>query len=319
MATPQRPITPAEQRQIASETHMWILDGLAQKTDWSVEDVVFQGGTSLALAWDSPRFSEDLDFVARADLNFTKSINKIVDHIEQGLAHNFPGAKVEVKEKSEGQNAHFTFAVSLPNVLGKVKVKTEFWKVENDLIKGYDGSLKVVAKRGRVNPMIPVASLDQIFADKMVALGARPRLKWRDVFDVWYLDNRSNATIKENPQQFLHYFENTLSLYNTSPAQVRDKWTELLNTPNEEIAAKALTDLKPWVGNELWEKLAPSEVSKMVDVMKNKVREALEVFPAAEYIHLSAEEFREKVRARRADALKDSPVKDTSVVQKASV
>lgn len=300
MATPQRHLSPAEHRQIASESHIWVLDGLAHKTQWSVEDVVFQGGTSLALAWNSPRFSEDLDFVARNDLNLSEAMQTIAQHVQEKLNEKYPGAVVEIKEKGEGQNSNFMVAVSLPNVLGKVKIKTEFWKVEGEHLHSYDRSIKEVAARGTITPTIPVASPDQIFADKMVALGARPRLKWRDVFDLWYLDGIGHANVAQNPEQFLTYFENTLAMYNTAPGEVKNKWQELLHTPNDELVQLASRDLQPWISPQLWETLEGQKVEQMVANLKAKLTEALNVFPPEEYTHLSSEQFKQRVKEKRA-------------------
>lgn len=297
----QRPITPVEQRQMASEMHVWILDGLAHKTPWTLEDLAFQGGTSLALAWDSPRFSEDLDFVARNSLNFDASLKKIAKHVENGMQRNFPGATVELKEKKGDQQDVYTFAVSLPQVLGKVKVKTEFWKVENDFVKTYDRSYKMVARRGAVNPQVPVASMEQIYADKMVALGARERLKWRDVFDVWFLDN-TGTSIMQNQDQFCSWIEKTLSLYNTTPTQLHEGWQKLLQTPNETIMSMAQTDLKPFLSTQLWEKLFPDEMSKMVENMKRVVEKATQYWPPAEYQHLTSDEFKASMLKKRSPA-----------------
>lgn len=310
MATPQRPLSPAEHRKIASESHILVLDGLASKTKWSVEDVVFQGGTSLALAWNSPRFSEDLDFVARNDLNLSEAMHTIAQHVQEKLGENYPGAIVELKEKGEGQNSNFMLAVSLPNVLGKVKIKTEFWKVDNEHIQSYDGSIKQVAARGNISPTVPVASPDQIFADKMVALGARPRLKWRDVFDLWYLDGIGHASVAQNPEQFITYFENTLAMYNTAPGAVKQKWQEILDTPNQELAQLASRDLQPWISQELWNSLEGEKIEQMVVNLKSKISQALNVFPPEEYTHMTSDQFKQRVREKRAQ--KSSEVTSTT-------
>jgi len=302
--TKNRHLTFSEQRAIASEAHVWILDGLSQKTNWKVEDIVFQGGTSLALAWDSPRFSEDLDFLAREDLDFKASMDKIALHLQNGLQHNFLGAQVTIKSKNEetkdNQNMVFNFVISLPNVLGNVKVKTEFWRVDQELIKSYDGEYRLLAKRGSVKPLFGVASQDQIFFDKMVALGGRDRLKWRDLFDLWYLDaagvSQSNQV---NNNRFVEYLENTLSLYNTSPQKIHENWLALLDRPNSEIMELAEKDLKPWLSEDLWNKLYPKEVEKMVTSMKEKLEFAVKIFPPEEYKGISSDTFKKLVSEKR--------------------
>lgn len=294
----QRPLTPDEQRQIASEAHVLVLDGLATKTAWTLEDLAFQGGTSLALAWDSPRFSEDLDFIVREDLNFDHHIKKVALHVEDGLQRNFPGAKVNLKEKESDSQNVYTFSVSLPNVLGNTKIKTEFWKVKNDYVKGYDRNYKMVARRGSISPQIPVASLDQIYADKMVALGSRERLKWRDIFDVWFLSSASRDIFKTS-DVFSSWIEATLSLYNTTPDQLRQGWKNLLKTPSEDILKNAESDLKPFLSSQLWNKLYPAEISNMVEILKNDLTFALANFAEDTYAGMSSVDFKEKVLLKR--------------------
>ena len=46
--------------------------------------------------------------------------------------------------------------------------------------------------------VLTVESANEILADKAVALTARQALKYRDVWDVWYLTNKLNAQIERD-------------------------------------------------------------------------------------------------------------------------
>jgi predicted nucleotidyltransferase component of viral defense system len=46
--------------------------------------------------------------------------------------------------------------------------------------------------------VLTVESANEILADKAVALTAREALKYRDVWDVWYLTNKLNAQIERD-------------------------------------------------------------------------------------------------------------------------
>ena len=59
----RRPLNPTESREIADTLHRLVLMELVEAGDWSCKNMAFQGGTSLHLVYDSPRFSEDLDFL----------------------------------------------------------------------------------------------------------------------------------------------------------------------------------------------------------------------------------------------------------------
>ena len=300
MKKPQKPITPTEYRKVASEAHILILDGLASQTPWSVEDLSFQGGTSLALVFDSPRFSEDLDFIVREDLEFSKHMQKVRRHVEEGLQGNFPGSSVLMKVKEGEQQNVYTFAVELPFTLGKVKVKSEFWKVKDEYLKAYDHTYRQVVRRGNIELQIPAASLEQIFADKMVALGARERFKWRDAFDLWFL-KEAQIDIFSTGESFVSWTEKTLSLYNTAPDALKDGWMQLYDMPNNELFELAEKDLKPFLSEELWKKLYPNHIQDMVLNMKQKLEEAMGLWPPVSYQGLTSEEFKDALHHKNKE------------------
>src|ERR1700693_3449578 len=59
----------------------------------------------------------------------------------------------------------------------------------------YD-SVRFIAANG--HPILAVEIPNEILADKAVALVARDVLKYRDVWDVWYLVNRLDAHVDRN-------------------------------------------------------------------------------------------------------------------------
>lgn len=254
-------------REIANLMHRAILTSISQKTPWSINDLAFQGGTSLSLAWNSPRFSEDLDFVVRNELLLEASMKKVLSYAEQILLKVYPGINFEMKSKKteDGRLMTFTFSSELPDFFGKVKVKTEFWHVSLEKLKNYDNQMKPLVFEGNLKALLPVATLEQIFIDKMVALGGRERIKWRDFFDVWYILSQSNfKTPNFKSDDFKTKMNNTLSLYKIEEDKMIKNWKDRSEMGKDILMEDAVLSLKPWVEEELWQKLYPETVEKMV-------------------------------------------------------
>ena len=56
---PKRRLTPAQAFDLRQALHVGTLDALMGSRRWEPGDLVFQGGTSLHLAYGSPRYSEN--------------------------------------------------------------------------------------------------------------------------------------------------------------------------------------------------------------------------------------------------------------------
>lgn len=188
--------------EISEAAHASILSGLLSARRWSVEDLKFQGGTSLHLVYGSPRFSEDLDFVAATDTGLHAAVRAAAPHVQAALRREFPAAKVSVKARdeddvSEPRNPRtFTLTIGEPDWYRQLKVRVEFWVVEPERAREYEAStrdLRPVRQTLRLD-IAPVAvvtaEIEEIFVDKIQALGARDVLKLRDIFDLWWISER---------------------------------------------------------------------------------------------------------------------------------
>lgn len=151
--------------------------------------LVFKGGTSLRLVYNSPRFSEDLDFTLIKDFDRKKFIAFLQD-----LSNKYPGiTSVESNEK-------------FYTVFGLVKVKEEYMdrtfsikievsKREGEWVKEKDYSDKVI--RSEATPLtvlVQVASLERLLEEKRDAM--KNRKVARDVFDFWYIHELLKSTLK---------------------------------------------------------------------------------------------------------------------------
>jgi predicted nucleotidyltransferase component of viral defense system len=262
-----KPLSPATHQSVAELTQLLILDGLSKLNNLTLNELVFQGGTSLSLAWKSPRFSEDLDFIAKKDLDFESIMKKVSKTVEFGLQVDYPRAKVEIKSKvkDNNPNAMFETKVELPETLGKVIVKSEFWRVSNEKIQDYQGETVFLAARGKIHPHLApalgVASPSQILADKVLALGLRERLKWRDLFDIWFIQNQMKE--KLDPSEYLAgKVLKTLKMYNADESTLIENLKEFVEIPHEDILNKAEEGLKQWLPEHLWQHLWPDKVNE---------------------------------------------------------
>jgi len=134
--------------------------------------IYFKGGTALRIIYDSPRFSEDLDFSS-----MVKNISEIEDLLTKTLEEiEREGLKVEIEESkgtSGGYLANLYFngtAVRLQISLRKTKIEGEPVTIAGDFVPAYT-IIQLVPK--------------QIIKEKISAL--LDRGKPRDFYDLYFI------------------------------------------------------------------------------------------------------------------------------------
>jgi predicted nucleotidyltransferase component of viral defense system len=169
------------------------------------ENMVFIGGTCLRLCHRSERFSEDLDFHAGSQF-LPSDFDRLRESLEKFLNDEY-GFPVIVKSPAQNANdpnysntAASTWKVIIetsPNQrhMPKQRVHIDIANIpthepEPDLLKvnyqglpdGYDS---IVVRR---------SSMNEILADKIIAVGARNNIKARDIWDIqWLRQNGINV------------------------------------------------------------------------------------------------------------------------------
>jgi predicted nucleotidyltransferase component of viral defense system len=202
-----------EQNLLKEAIHLHLLSALSDAS--ILRYVVFQGGTALRLCYGGERYSEDLDFVCGksgsylAKIEFETLIQRALETAKHSLQRDFGINPDQITLKQP----------SRPSAIKEVPVAVAAWqiavpidatprspksriKIEFANVPSYDNKPRVV----RVTPglvqiqdvILAVESPNEILADKAVALVAREVLKYRDVWDVWYLVNRLDAHIDRN-------------------------------------------------------------------------------------------------------------------------
>ena len=197
-----------EQNLVKETIHLHLLSALSDAG--VLRHVVFQGGTALRLCYGGERYSEDLDFVcgkagSHVDkIEFDRLVGDALETAKKSLHRDFdidPG-QIALKQPPHPMaingNSVSVAAWQIVVPIGparhspKSRIKIEFANVPS-----YDHGPNVVrATQGFVqiqDVILTAESADEILADKAVALTAREALKYRDVWDVWYLVDKLNA------------------------------------------------------------------------------------------------------------------------------
>lgn len=233
--------------ELRSALHVATLDALLKSHRWMPGEIAFQGGTCLHLAHGSPRFSEDLDFLVGSGLQ----LDTIAAGMERRLnvASWLPrGASISVRKPARGdRNPHaFTVVIGGPDVIGSVQVKVELYQTAKANIEPLQLRVSRVAlttgPAAGAFATVPVVSEQEIFADKVFAVGARPYIKPRDIFDLHWLDQQlPGATVSKGDMRI------RLATY---PNEKAANWIERAAARAEMLSGQAdmvMTDLQRWL------------------------------------------------------------------------
>jgi len=189
--------------------HLHLLSALSEAG--VLRHVIFQGGTALRLCYGGERYSEDLDFVCgRAgaylkDVEFEALVDKALEATKRTLQRDFDidAAQITLKrptrpELLEGSDVNVAAWQIVVPVNPTPKTPKSRIKIEFANVPSYDSKpLTVNATPGLVqvqDVILNAETANEILADKAVALTARAALKFRDVWDVWFLVNKLAAT-----------------------------------------------------------------------------------------------------------------------------
>ncbi len=170
--------------------------------------IVFQGGTSLRMAYGGERFSEDLDFaIAEAKLADLREADPVVlvEDFSDTLRRELPGRygwepdRLRIKPPGDPSAIHGKtggvavncWQISVPMSVERRGPRTRRIRIEIAIVPAHTQELRLlraptagVAVSPQSARLVPVETLDEIVADKVVALAARNSLKFRDAWDL---------------------------------------------------------------------------------------------------------------------------------------
>jgi predicted nucleotidyltransferase component of viral defense system len=238
-----------EQNLVKEAIHLHLLSAMSDAG--ILRHAVFQGGTALRLCYNGDRYSEDLDFVCGksgsyfADVEFTMLIEAALETTKRTLSQDFgiaPDLISLKKPKHPDLIRREPIAVAAWQIIVPVeatpKAPRSLIKIEFANVPAYETKPMPV----RVTPglvqvqdiILTVESQNEILADKAVALTARPALKYRDVWDIWYLKNSLNASVDRKVVQ------NKFADYGTNDALA--KAAKRLAELSDEATSRAFLD-----------------------------------------------------------------------------
>lgn len=198
-----------EQNLMKEAIHLHLLSALSEAG--VLQHVIFQGGTALRLCYGGERYSEDLDFVCGKagaylnDVEFDALVDKALETTKRTLQRDFDidAGQITLKRPAQpelvkGNNLNVAAWQIVVPVNPTPKTPKSRVKIEFANVPSYDSKpLAVSATPGLVqiqDVILNAETPNEILADKAVALTARATLKFRDVWDVWFLVNKLGAT-----------------------------------------------------------------------------------------------------------------------------
>lgn len=268
----KRQLTLEEAFDLRQILHVSALDALLATRRWTPGELVFHGGTSLHLVYGSPRHSEDLDFMTAAKVDPAKIASGIQDRL-QGSTWMPEGTDLVVERvRDAGRMASFNLSVKGSSLMGSLKVKVEMWRAGSLALDG----LKTVVAPARLPPgrygglqaFVPTAQRREIMADKVFALGSRPYLKPRDIFDIhWLTRTRDDPKHAQQGDETIttQDLKRRFDIYETGGLGA---WQDALKARRDELRRSdaretILSDLRRWLP-AAWP-LSADTVSTMID------------------------------------------------------
>lgn len=178
--------------------HYEILYAMAQSE--ALHQLTFQGGTALRLCYRGTRYSEDLDFACEEKFHID-AMKPFADLLQKEIAEAYD-LKVEIKMPKF--NDQRTAGVSVARWSAKILVpqtdpsaqQNQIINIEVANVPAHEPDLVAINANYPHLPaplqqmIIATETTNEILADKIVALGACPYLKARDVWDIKFLLDR---------------------------------------------------------------------------------------------------------------------------------
>lgn len=226
-----------------------------------LQHLTFIGGTSLRLCYNSSRLSEDLDFTAGFDFNpkkFDGLDKKLEDHLQ--TKYNI---KVNARKPQSSNFGTSTWKITLEKFPDRKDLPSQKMHIDICALPSFDIEHRPIMDHYHINsPMaglpIPVQSMAEILADKMVAFAYRERrIKPRDVWDIVWLkqqavEQRYDLITKKleargkEVKDFLQKIKLHLSLLQKDETTKLDFYNEMSRFLPIEVSKRTLDNKNFW-------------------------------------------------------------------------
>jgi len=175
----------------------WFLAGLAESDLQTV--LAFKGGTALKRCYFSDyRFSEDLDFtlVEQVPLEEIKRrLEPVYAAVREGSGIVFAFDREDRDSHTNSYTFYLKYAGPLPResdvkVDVTIRERLVYPLEERPVLRGYEEFRDVPEDR-----LVRAYSLQEIAAEKVMALADRARNEPRDLYDLWYLTSHADVGV----------------------------------------------------------------------------------------------------------------------------
>ena len=167
-----------------------------------LENIVFQGGTSLRLCYGAPGFSEDLDFAGGSDFKLQNLIS-MKSCLEDYLSKRY-GLEISVKEpkdlSQEPENKNIKVSkwqIRIVTHPERKDMPKQMIKIEVANIPAYTAEARQLVHNYDFLPdnyrdtIIMTETINEIFADKVVAfVSCQAYVRYRDIWDLHWLKQK---------------------------------------------------------------------------------------------------------------------------------
>ncbi|MGQ4892726.1 MAG: nucleotidyl transferase AbiEii/AbiGii toxin family protein [Candidatus Njordarchaeia archaeon] len=190
-------------------------------------NLVFQGGSALHIFYNNPRFSLDLDFVGKFEINTNKLSSWLNDILEPT---GFEASISKIKKRGEPALARFWIKIKNENLAKTLKIKMESFEghpppSETHLLVSQFLPLKIGA-------VINVETAEGLLAQKIFALASRKYIAARDLFDITFLRETKGVKLDKK------VLEEVNKNYGVEKTQLSELLNTIKNMEKKEIAQK---------------------------------------------------------------------------------
>lgn len=190
-------ITPVIEKEIL---HHDIMDVLIKQG--AMQTLSFIGGTSLRMCYNSARLSEDLDFNGGHDFK-TSDFDGLEFEIQKYIQKKYETDVWVNKPTEDNQGNTASWKISIEKEANRPDLPRQKMHIDVCAIPSFD-----IEKRPLLNHynivvptegiLVPVQSLQETLADKLIALAYRSRrIKPRDIWDIVWIKQRGISLSRE--------------------------------------------------------------------------------------------------------------------------
>ena len=221
----------------------WFLTALSRKKLGQI--LVFKGGTALKRCYFGDyRFSEDLDFTLTQETTFEnilRELDPVFAEIQKASGMAFHYAREDRHGHTNTHTFYIGYEGPLPATAAGKEVKVDItvrekivFPIESRaVLRGYDEYADLPA-----NAKILVYSLDEIAAEKVIALLDPARNEPRDLYDIWYLVTANHVDLSSLPDAIGKKLESRGRKLTNANAKFREKESRLKKLWQTRLSAQ---------------------------------------------------------------------------------